>query len=110
MFKNMKIGMRLGLGFGMVVLLMIAIAIIGITQLSNLSDKIESVVNDKYPKTTMAHDIIDDVNIVARAMRNILIMDKQEQINKEISHIHDAVKSINELHFIGFKFCIIFGI
>lgn len=69
MFKNMKIGMRLGFGFGLVVLLMVTIAFIGITRLGNLNREIENVVKDKYPKTVLANSIIGNVNVIARSMR-----------------------------------------
>lgn len=41
MFKNMKIGVRLGVGFGLVVLLMIVIATIGITRMAILNASLE---------------------------------------------------------------------
>ena len=36
MFKNLKIGVRLGLGFGLVTLLLIAISILGLTRIGAL--------------------------------------------------------------------------
>jgi len=96
MFKNMKIGVRLGLGFGLVVLLMVAIAFIGITRLASLNDEIENLVKDKYPKTALANDVIGHINIIARSMRNTLIMDKQDQIEKELGRIQEARKSIKD--------------
>ena len=96
MFKNIKIGMRLGAGFATVVLLMIAIAFIGITRLSSLNEGIEQIIKDKYPKTVVANDVISHVNIIARSMRNTIIMDKQEQIDKELSRIQDSRKAIKD--------------
>jgi len=96
MFKNMTIGMRLGFGFGFVLLMMALLAFVGISRLSVLDDEIENMVKDKYPKTVVANDIIGNVNILARAMRNTLIMDKQEQIDKELSRMEDSKKALRE--------------
>ena len=40
MFKNLKIGVRLGLGFGLVVLLMIVLGIVGIVRVAELRDAV----------------------------------------------------------------------
>ena len=96
MFKNMKIGMRLGLGFGLVLVLLSVIAFIGITRLSQMNEAMDKIVNDRYPKTVLANDILDNINVIARSMRNTLIMDKREQIEKELERIQEARKIIND--------------
>ncbi len=96
MFKNMKIGVRLGLGFGSVVLLMVTIGVIGITRLGSLNAKVDDMINDKYPKTVMANNIIDQVNIVARAMRNSLLVTDPATAKKELDRIAEAKKTILE--------------
>jgi methyl-accepting chemotaxis protein len=96
MFKNMKIGMRLGLGFGLVLVLLSVIAFVGMTRLGQLNEEIEALVKDKYPKTVLANDIIDNINQIARSMRNMLIMDKREQIEKELNTIQEARKTIKD--------------
>ena len=47
MFANMKIGARLGIGFGMLVLLMAAISFIGITRLGTVNNSLGDIVQDK---------------------------------------------------------------
>lgn len=96
MFKNMKIGMRLGVGFGLVLVLLSVIAFIGITRLGHLNEAVDKIVNDRYPKTVQANDIIDSINQIARSMRNTLIMDKREQIEKELNNIQEARKTIGD--------------
>ncbi|MBZ0106373.1 MAG: methyl-accepting chemotaxis protein, partial [Sulfuricella denitrificans] len=96
MFKNMKIGMRLGLGFGLMLALLAAIAMIGIMRLSALNADIDDMVKDKYPKTLWANNINASVNVIGRAMRNMLIMDKREQVEKELGRVQDARKNIKE--------------
>jgi methyl-accepting chemotaxis protein len=96
MFKNMKIGMRLGLGFGLVVLLMIAIAFIGITRLSELNSNIDNLVTDKYPKTVWATDIVRQMNQIAIINRNLQIIDDAAEIEKQRARRNEAFKKIGE--------------
>ena len=94
MFKNMKIGLRLGLGFGLVVLLMVAIAGIGVTRLGALNSQIDLLVQDRYPKTVLANDIAEQVADIARTSRNMLLMDKQEDVEKQFAEIDSSQKDI----------------
>jgi methyl-accepting chemotaxis protein len=96
MFKNMKIGMRLGLGFGLVVILMVVIALIGITRLANLNLSIDDLISDKYPKTVLAGGIESQVNIIARSMRNMLLVTDSSDIEKQRSRLMDARKQMKE--------------
>jgi methyl-accepting chemotaxis protein len=96
MFKNMKIGMRLGLGFGLVVLLLAIISFIGITRLAELNTSINDMANDKYPKTVWANKVIDGINTIARSMRNALLTNDPAAAKKELDRIADSRKSIKE--------------
>jgi methyl-accepting chemotaxis protein len=96
MFKNMKIGMRLGLGFALVLLLLAVIAFIGITRLGHLNDSVEQIVNDRYPKTAAANEALKHLNRQARSMRNVLIMSDKAQIEKEIATVIESKKVVGE--------------
>jgi methyl-accepting chemotaxis protein len=92
----MKIGMRLGLGFGLVLVLLSVIAFIGITRLADLNEKIENIINDKYPKTTWANEVRDNVNVIARSMRNMLLSKEPDAVEKELARITDSRKNIKD--------------
>jgi len=96
MFKNMKISTRLGLGFAMVLALMITIAFLGITRLAELAAGTDKIVNDRYPKTVQANNIIDGINTNARAMRNALLTTNPEVVNRQFERMGEARKMIGE--------------
>ncbi len=96
MFKNMKIGARLGLGFGLVLILLATIAFIGITRLSAVNEDVSELVNDKYPKTVLANDIKNNFNQISRSMRNTLLMDDKQKIQKEVDTFMESRKIILE--------------
>ena len=97
MFKNMKIGMRLGLGFGVVLLLLLAVALVGVTRMAGMNDNIDNIVNDKYPKTVWANNVVDNINVIARSLRNgILNIESKDRVKAEMARIADARKTIKE--------------
>ncbi len=87
MFKNLKLGLKLAIGFGLVVALLIIVAIIGILRVGQLDREIEDMVGDKYPKTVLANSIIDHVNEDARSLRNIIISDDPAERAKQRDRI-----------------------
>ncbi len=95
-FANMKIGTRLALGFGAVLLLLAITVGIGIKELNSLSHDIDDIVNDKFPKTVLASTVTDNINIIARATRNLLLFKDKEAQAKEHERILNARKTITE--------------
>lgn len=70
MFNNLKIGVRLGIGFAITLALLITIASVSYLRMNALSENVESMVNDRFPKTVQANSLIDALNSIARQLRN----------------------------------------
>lgn len=86
MFKNMKIGLRLGYSFSLLIILLSAIAFVGITRLSDLESGVRNVVDVQYEKTVVANEIIDGVNIITSAYSKSLLASDREIMEKEIAN------------------------
>jgi methyl-accepting chemotaxis protein len=95
MFKNLKIGVRLGVGFGITLILLVAITVIGYTRINSLNEGIDKMVNDRFPKTIQANDTIDAINTIARLLRNAYIYSGEEQ-QKALDGIPPQRKIITE--------------
>ena len=96
MFKNMKIGMRLQMGFGVSTVLLVVILALALGKLSTLYHEIDDTVNDKVPKTVLVNEIKDNVNLNARLIRNIILMDDQAQMQKEADQMSETKKVISD--------------
>ncbi len=96
MLSNMKIGTRLAVGFGAILALLAIVAILSLVRLGAIGQGIEIIVNDRYPKTVWANDIIANANVTARSIRNMVIFDKKEDVLKENSRIDEASKAVTE--------------
>ena len=96
MLNNLKIGTKLGVGFAITLVLLVAIATVGTIRLQSLSNDLELIVNDRNPKAVWANDVIESLNVIARAMRNTLLLKSSAEIDKEIERITAERKVIGD--------------
>ena len=87
MLKNLKIGTKIGLGFAIAILFLVIVSAIGITRLGELNTAVDTLVNDRFPKTVQANAIIDNINVVARSTRNMLLDGSEANIKREAERI-----------------------
>ena len=99
--KNLKIGVRLGLGFTVVVVLMLVIGGFSISKTNQLATMIGSLVEDNFHKTVTIYAIKGKINDVGRSLRNMVISDDKEEHEKEVRNIKEirvaTVKLFEEL-------------
>ena len=96
MFKNLRIGVRLGAGFGFVLVLLTVISTLAYIRVGSISEEITDLVNDKFPKTVWANNVVDNINVIARALRNSLLVTKPVDAAKELARVDAARKVISE--------------
>ncbi|HEX8963025.1 MAG TPA: MCP four helix bundle domain-containing protein, partial [Rhodocyclaceae bacterium] len=94
MFKNLKIGAKLGVGFAVVLLLLLAVAGIGAVRVLELDRQLQDLVSDKMAKTKLGSDIDEQLGRIARAERNILIYTSEDMTRQEGAKIEDAARQI----------------
>ena len=95
MFKNLKIGVRLGVGFALTLVFLIAIASVSYLRLGALNAEMDTLVNVQFPKTEQANNLIDGVNTVARQLRNAYIYTGAEQ-QKSLDSLPEQTRIFNE--------------
>lgn len=88
--SNVKIGVRLGIGFGIILVLLVILGIFSVTRLSFVNGKVQHVTDDRWPKVKALAEVKDNVNIAARAMRNMILSNDPDVVQKEKKRIQDA--------------------
>jgi methyl-accepting chemotaxis protein len=88
----MKIGLRMGLGFSLVLVFMIAIIVIILNAMENSRDKLERIVKVNNARLHMANAMIDDVREVSIALRNILLLKDSGKIQETKNKIAETRK------------------
>jgi methyl-accepting chemotaxis protein len=67
---NLKIGARLAISFGVIVMLLLAIVGIAMAQMKQASGRMNNMLEDRYYKINLANDIRYNVAIIHKHMRN----------------------------------------
>ncbi|CDG82184.1 methyl-accepting chemotaxis protein [Janthinobacterium agaricidamnosum] len=94
----MKIGTRLGLGFGIVVLLLVMVAAISTAYIKRMNSATEAILNDRYVKVMTAKSIQQQVDSQARYLRNAVIGGNDAaEVAAALAQVEDSVKKNNEL-------------
>jgi methyl-accepting chemotaxis protein len=89
MFKNMKIGMRLALGFGLLLVLMVASIVVGMQRMSDINERLDGIVNDNNVKLGLAVEMRGVVRNIATAVRNVVLLEEKADMDVEVKRIHD---------------------
>jgi methyl-accepting chemotaxis protein len=95
--RKLRVGMPLALALGLLLVMLLAIAFIGLARLDALNDEFTQMVGDRHSKTTLVHAIIDEVNAMAVAVQRTLIVEGKGPLEQEISRIDAAKKNLGEL-------------
>ena len=85
--RNIRIGQRLTIGFGLVIALLVMLAGLALVRIDSLSAEITSLVQTTYPRTVIANNMKADLNEMSRSMLSILVMTDDEQIKGELANI-----------------------
>ena len=94
MLSNLKIGGRLGLGFGLVIVLLLIVAGLALLRLQTLGNAMDTVVNDRFVKTQRMNLVESQMNVVIRATRNLLLDNSPAAIEKEKERIAEGGRII----------------
>jgi methyl-accepting chemotaxis protein len=84
--SNLKIGVRLALGFAVTFVLLILIAAVALIRISALNDDVQQMTSEGFPKTVAAYNINGAIDEIARHLRNAALFAGPEQ-QKEVEAI-----------------------
>ncbi|MEF8704183.1 MAG: methyl-accepting chemotaxis protein [Candidatus Accumulibacter sp. UW26] len=96
MLSNLKIGVRLSVGFAIALFMLILVAVVGATRVGELQNDITDLVKDKNVKTKLANDLIDNINNVGRYHRNMLIARNDEATSREMDRVVEARSGVTK--------------
>ena len=72
--KNLTVAKRLALGFGLVVLLLIAVSWLGISRLGELNASLDDITKDKWKKVILLQEGLGGVNEIGIATRDMTLV------------------------------------
>jgi len=97
MLKNFKIGSRLSLAFGIILILMLIVGGYSLTVVTSLHEEIDDLVTNRMVKTQQGYQIDENLNIIARGLRNLILDDNKDHQNDELQRIAKCRKAIADI-------------
>jgi PAS domain S-box-containing protein len=96
MLQNMKIGQRLGSGFSLLLVFMIAVIVVSLTTMKTTHETINRIVKVNNARLHMANDMINDVREVSIALRTILLLKDTGKAREARNKIAEARKEYDD--------------
>ena len=90
LFANKSIGMKLRLGFCLVLIPLVLVAIVGLMGIGNMYSNLENVLTNANVKVALANEMGNDVNVIARAVRNTVLSNDGNEDLAEKQRIDSA--------------------
>jgi methyl-accepting chemotaxis protein len=93
---NLKVGMRLGFAFALMIALTLVIAFVSLNRVEALSTDLMQIVSDRQSKTALLQSIIDEANVMSRSVHNTLLLEGGEREN-DIKRADAAKRNISDM-------------
>ncbi|HYD79518.1 MAG TPA: methyl-accepting chemotaxis protein [Paucimonas sp.] len=94
--SNKTVGTRLTLGFSLVLVLLIAMAVLGITRMAQIQERLEKVVNVKNVETRLVIDMRAIVKDRTVSLRNLSLLTDADDMKPEIDRIKEQTAKYAE--------------
>jgi len=92
LLTQLRISQRLALSYGLLIVLLVIIGSYGAYSANRLSKDLDRTANQSLVKIAAANSLEGNVNVVARAARDLLLLDEARQIKKQQSAIDGALQ------------------
>jgi len=93
---DIKISVRLGVCFAVLISVMCMIAGIGVKSLLSVAAATTEIVDDRYVKIQIGSQMTDQVNVAARNLRNSMLARNAEEVNKYLAVADNAIAKVNQ--------------
>ena len=79
-FTDFKIGTRLALAFGLVVVLSVASAALALKELASVEHNLEDIVTDNNVRIKLTHQMAESVHVVSRVLRTMVLLHDKDAV------------------------------
>ncbi|MRW82850.1 HAMP domain-containing protein [Pseudoduganella sp. FT26W] len=94
-FANLKIGARLGLAFGLVVVLLLLVVAVAMERMEMAEQRMRNMLDDRYYKIELATTVKYNVAVIHKHMRNAAIVAGPEAVQRETAAMN-ALRAANK--------------
>lgn len=93
---NVRIGTRLGVGFGLVLILLAGTAALGLRGMSSTNSALNNIVDNNVAKMDLLNEMSDSIYTVATGIRTVVLLSDDADMNAEVKKIGTAREIYNQ--------------
>ena len=94
--NNMKVGTRLALGFALVLVLLVAVAVVGIQRMATIQDRLERVVSVSNVSTNLVIEMRNNVSDRLSSLRVLTLMSDPADMEPEVTKFKEQTAKYTE--------------
>lgn len=98
MLRNMSIGLRLILGFALIIALLIGVSIQETRGLAETNAMMRSIVTHRYPESLLAEKVDHTLGVIARAVRDVVLARNAAAASAQWQRINQARNTLAGLY------------
>ncbi len=95
--SNMKVGMRLGLGFALVLVLLVAVTVVGILRMAQIQDRLDHVVGVNNVVTGLVVEMRNNVSERITSLRTLTLMTNADDMEPELNKFKEQTRKYDEV-------------
>ncbi len=93
LLRNLKIGQRLALGFGLMLAMVVSMSALSLNRLSELKMSMDDIVNVRHEHARAAHDMYGAINRSSASVRDLILFTgpgQRDQVQRELTEARNA--------------------
>jgi len=94
---NMKVGMRLGLGFALVLVLLVMVTVVGILRMAQIQNRLDHVVTANNVVTRLVVDMRNNVSERVTSLRTLTLMTDPADMEPELNRFKEQTAKYDAL-------------
>ncbi|MFL6675682.1 MAG: methyl-accepting chemotaxis protein [Massilia sp.] len=94
--SNMKVGMRLGLGFALVLVLLVAVTVVGILRMAQIQDRLDHVVGINNVSTRLVIDMRNNVADRVASLRVLTLLSEPSDMEPELNKFKEQTRKYDD--------------
>lgn len=91
MFNDMKVGTRLAMAFGVVLMLLVGVVLIGISRMANINESLRAITQENAVQIAHAQEIRAASYAVGTSIRSLIILTEDDELKAEYAKLQSLL-------------------